>query len=85
MAGVAKSIKALNHKDTKAQRKAFLSAGRSLSRPRKNFVSPCLCCSLLFRALCDAPSFEKITVGKVILAFPTISFSAKVVVFDLEL
>ena len=25
---VAKSIKALNHKDTKAQRKPFLSAGR---------------------------------------------------------
>ena len=28
---VAKSVKALNHKDTKAQRKIFLPAGRSLS------------------------------------------------------
>ena len=37
---VAKSKKALNHKDTKAQRKPFLSAGRSLSRLGKNFVSP---------------------------------------------
>ena len=39
---VAKSKKALNHKDTKAQRNPFLSPGRSLSRPGKNFVSPCL-------------------------------------------
>ena len=52
--GVAKSKKALNHKDTKAQRKPFLSPGRSLSWPGKNFVSPCLCGSLLFRAFCDA-------------------------------
>ena len=51
--GVAKSKKALNHKDTKAQRKPFLSPGRSLSWPGKNFVSPCLCGSLLFRAFCD--------------------------------
>ncbi len=36
---VAKSKKALNHKDTKAQRKPFLSPGHSLSRPGKNFVS----------------------------------------------
>ena len=35
MEGVAKGIKALNHKDTKAQRKPFLSAGRSLGRPEK--------------------------------------------------
>ena len=35
--GVAKSKKALNHKDTKAQRKPVLSAGRSLGRPGKNF------------------------------------------------
>ena len=48
--GVAKSKKALNHKDTKAQRKPFLSA---LGRPEKNFVSPCLGGSLLFRAFCD--------------------------------
>ena len=52
--GVVKSKKALNHKDTKAQRKPFLSPGRSLSWPGKNFVSPCLCGSLLFRAFCDS-------------------------------
>ena len=51
--GAAKSKKALNHKDTKAQRKPFLSPGRSLSRPGKNFVPPCLCDSLLFRAFCN--------------------------------
>ena len=52
--GVAKSKKALNHKDTKAQRKPFLSAGCSLSRSGKNFVSPCLCGSLLFRGFCHS-------------------------------
>ena len=44
---VAKSKKALNHKDTGAQRKSFLSAGRSLDRLGKNFVFLCLCGSLL--------------------------------------
>ena len=38
-AGVAKSIKALNHKDTKAQRKTFLPARRSSDKPQKNFAS----------------------------------------------
>ena len=41
--GVAKSIKALNHKDTKRQRKTFLPAKRSSDKPRKNFESSCLC------------------------------------------
>ena len=47
---VAKSIKALNHKDTKAQRKTFLPAGRSLSQPGRNFVFSCLCGSILLEA-----------------------------------
>ena len=51
--GVAKSLKALNHKGTKAQRKTFLPAGRSLSKPGRNFVSSCLCGSILLEAFCD--------------------------------
>ena len=61
--GVAKSKKALNHKDTKAQRKPILSAGRSLGRPGKNFVSPCLWGSRLLFSLRQArgTSLAKIT------------------------
>ena len=54
MRGVAKSKKALNHKDTKTPRKPFLSAGRSPGMPGKNFVHLCLCGSLLFRGFCNA-------------------------------
>ena len=53
LAKARKSIKALNHKDTKAQRKAFLPARRSSDKPRKNVVSWCLCGSLLVGAFCD--------------------------------
>ena len=49
---VAKSKKALNHKDTKAQRKPFF-AERSSGKYGRYFVSPCLCGSLLFKAFCD--------------------------------
>ena len=35
---VTKSIRALNHKGTKAQRKRFLFAGRCSGKRRKNFA-----------------------------------------------
>ena len=44
---VAKSKKALNHKDTKAQRQPFLFARRS--KPGKLSA---ICCSVLFKASC---------------------------------
>ena len=45
---VAKSIKALNHKDTKAQRKPFFVCRAQPGKPGKNVVSACLCGSRLF-------------------------------------
>ena len=40
-------------KDTKAQWKTFLPAKLSSDKPRRSFVSSCLCGSLLFRAFCN--------------------------------